>query len=124
MGRPRIVVPPEQAQELFRLFTAGESARRIGELCGLPVGLVQRTLRAEFGPLRAARKSLAPHRVAIAAQLGLTETCMEYREGFHAGCTMALTWVKIHGLEATRVWCNETLLRWRDYGTYGPPEFG
>ena len=123
MGRPRIVVPADQARKLFRLFGAGESTRHIAELCELPIGLVQRTLQAEFGPLTAARKSLAMHRVAIAAQLGQSETSMDYREGFEAGCRMALTWVKVHGVEPTRTYWNETLVPWRDSGLYGPPAF-
>jgi len=122
MGRPPIVVSPDEAQEMFRLFAAGHSTANIGKVSGYGVGLVQRTLRAELGPLIPARK-LVRMQKEIAAQLGYTETSLEYREGFEAGYHMALTQVNLYGLERARSHCTDRLLLWRDYGRYAPPAF-
>ena len=122
VGRPPVVVAPEAAREMFRLFADGDSTERIGKTCGYDPRVVQRTLRAELGPLIAARQLLRAQK-QTAAHLGFTETSLEYREGFEAGYRMALTHVNLHGLEATRVHWNDRLLPWRDYGRYDPPEF-
>ena len=121
-GRPSIVVAPEEAREMFRLFDAGESTEHIGKVTGYDPRVVQRTLRAQLGPLIPARKLLRAAKER-AAQLGYVETSWEYRDGFEAGVRMALTWVTLHGLDATRTHCNDRLLPWRDHGRYAPPAF-
>lgn len=122
IGRPPVVVAPEDAREMFRLFAAGDSTDHIGKVCGYDPRVVQRTLRAELGPLIAARKLLRTQKQR-AAELGFNETSLEYREGFEAGYHMAVTHIKLHGLEAMRAYCNGRLLPWRDHGRYTPPAF-
>ena len=121
MGRKAREFTPAETKEIFRLFDAGESTEHIGQRQQPPCSgqLIGRVLSVRLGDLRAAKAMIKRH--SLIRREGLKHE--EYREGFHAGCLMALVWVRLHGMEATRDYCDGTLLRWRDAGLENPPEF-
>jgi len=105
---------------MVRLYKAGHNTDSVGELHDCSGNTAARVLSGQLGDLRTARAMFK----AGNSMAGERLKHLDYREGFVAGCQMVLTWVALHGIEATRKHCYEILLPWRESGDGDSPEHG
>ena len=125
MGRKARDWTSAEVKRMIALFETGESLERIGRRQTPPASaqLIGRLLQPHLGNLRHARARVTIRlrlerlKQSKGFQAGYREGSKKgYPEGFEAGVRMALSWVKLHGMEQTREHCDRRLLPWRDGG--------
>ena len=115
----KVEFTPSQIKEMVTLVDEGTTTERLGDLYGCSAWTIRRVLAARIGDLRAYKRGVKVRRSMAAQSLEL----LGERERYEAGYRMALTHVRLHGLQRARDYCDHALLPWRETGREYPPEF-